>query len=192
MQNNRKLVRTVLASIFAAIIIVMTFIPNFGYISTGVIEITTIHIMVILSACVLGPWFGAFEGAVWGITCLIRAFTNPLWIMFTNPLISVVPRILVGLLAGLIFAGLKKTKLNITVSLIIVSILGTLFNTVFVLSSMALFGETIDFYMNAYKLIKTIMMTLVSINCPIEVALAAILIPIIYRASEKEMIKYKI
>lgn len=191
-KSNKKLVRMVLCAIFIAFIIVMTVVPNFGYISTGIVEITTLHIIVILGACILGPAYGALLGTVWGLSCLVRAFTNPLWILFTNPLISVVPRMLVGLISGFIFKGLRKTKLNETVSLVITAVCGTLVNTLLVLTSMSLFGTMVDFYMDAYALIKTILSTLISINCPIEIAAAAVIVPAVFKASEREMYKYDI
>ena len=191
-QQNQKLVRMILASIFMAILIVMTLIPNTGYISTGIVEITTLHIIVILGACILGPAYGALLGGFWGVTCMIRAFTNPLWILFTNPLISVVPRILVGWFAALVFRGLSKTKCPETVSLIIAAVTVTLTNTVFVIGSMALFGKTMDFYMNAYKMVSSILSTIIGVNGVIELAAAVVLVPAVYKASKKEMLKYKI
>ncbi len=106
--SSEKTKKMVLCAIFSAIIIVMTVVPYTGYINYGLIEITTLHIPVILGAAVLGWKYGAVLGGVWGITCLIRAFTNPAWVLFTNPLISVIPRIVVGLVAGAVFGLLRR------------------------------------------------------------------------------------
>ena len=104
-KNTRNLVLT---SVFIALIVVMTVIPYTGYINYGVIEITTLHLVVILGAVCLGTKTGTLLGFVWGVTCLLRAFTNPAWILFTNPLISVLPRIFVGMVAGLVFSWSRR------------------------------------------------------------------------------------
>ncbi|MEG2174142.1 MAG: ECF transporter S component, partial [Oscillospiraceae bacterium] len=87
MAEKRSFRQFVLASLFAALIIVMTVVPYLGYINYGLIEITTLHIVVTLGAVCLGWKYGALLGGVWGVTCLLRAFTNPAWLLFTNPLI---------------------------------------------------------------------------------------------------------
>ena len=64
-KNTRSLVLT---SVFIALIIVMTVIPYTGYINYGAVEITTLHLVVILGAVCLG-WkagtlFWALSGAL--------------------------------------------------------------------------------------------------------------------------------
>ena len=104
----------VLAAVFSALIAVMTVVPYTGYINYGPIslEITTLHIVVILGAVCLGWKYGAILGGVWGVSCMLRALTNPLWYDFLNPMISLLPRIAVGLVAALVFIGLMKLKIN--------------------------------------------------------------------------------
>ncbi|MEZ4508157.1 MAG: hypothetical protein R2881_00415 [Eubacteriales bacterium] len=48
--------------------------------------------------------------SVWGVTSMLRALTNPLWAPFVNPAHLVVPRIFVGMVAGLVAQGLRKTQ----------------------------------------------------------------------------------
>ena len=111
MKKKKQLVRLVLCALFAALIVVMTFTPYLGYITVGIIEITTLHMVVIFGACLLGAKYGAILGGVWGLTCIVRAFQFGI-IPFQNPMVSLVPRIIVGLVAGLIFLGLSKTKVK--------------------------------------------------------------------------------
>lgn len=181
-KNTRQFV---LAAIFSAIIIVMTLIPYTGYITYGVIEITTLHIPVILGAVFLGWKYGAFLGGVWGVTCMLRAFTNPAWILFTNPLISVLPRILVGLVAGLIFAGLKRTRLNHISSAGIAAAGATLTNTVLVLTAIYLFKDMIKSYAEFFEMFEVIFTTLITVNGLIELVGGTILVSILYAALEK-------
>ncbi|MBQ9553187.1 MAG: ECF transporter S component [Clostridia bacterium] len=187
MKTNLK--KLTLASVFAALIVVFTVVPNLGYISTGVIEITTLHIVTILGAVFLGWKYGAVLGGVWGVTCLVRAFTNPLWLPFTNPLISVLPRIFVGLVAGLVFAGLRKTKLNKALCAAISAAAATLTNTVLVLSALYIFGGMIQSYAQFFEMFKTIITTIISLNGGIELAAAILLVPAIYTPLSKYQTK---
>lgn len=103
MTNKRqKIVRISLLAMFSAIIIGMTFTPYLGYITIpGMLSITTIHIIVIVSAIAMNNYLdGAILGAVWGVSCLLYALSNGTAdsAIFLDPKISVIPRILVGIL----------------------------------------------------------------------------------------------
>lgn len=190
---NKKLQDMVLASIFIALIIMMTIVPYTGYISYGPIEITTLHIVVILGAIILGPSYGTLLGGVWGLTCLARAFTNPLFAPFTNPLVSVLPRILVGLFAGLIFKAFMKADNKFSQALakrhsydvfsaIISTIIATLTNTVLVLSALNIFGGSIKSFAAFFELLQTVYNVIIGINFPIEIIAAIIIVPSLYKA----------
>ncbi|MCQ2009047.1 MAG: ECF transporter S component [Sporolactobacillus sp.] len=135
--------RLVLLSVFTAIILLQNFVPFLGYIPIGALSLTIIHLTVIVVAIVLGPIEGAIIGGVWGMTTFIRAFTFPSSpiapIVFTNPLISVIPRILVGFVAGYLFILLKRTKLPRIVCMSIAALFGSITNTVLVLGLIYIF-----------------------------------------------------
>ncbi len=185
MTKNTNTARLVLLAILSAVIVVFTVVPYFGYINYGLIEITTIHIVVILGATILGVKNGGVLGLVWGVTCMIRAFTNPLWIAFTNPLISVLPRILVGIIAGAIFKALSRTSISDVLKAGITACIGTLSNTVLVLGSYYIFGGMFESYKAVYDLFKTIITTLIGINGVIELIGAIVLVPILYKTVKK-------
>lgn len=188
--KRKDLRNFVLAAMFSALIIVMTVVPYTGYITAGVVEITTLHIVVAIGATLLGWKYGAFLGLVWGLTCMIRAFTNPLWVMFTNPLISVLPRILVGLVAGIVFEALSKSKkVDSWVCALIAAVAGTLTNTVLVLSAMYIFGGMFESYAAFFELFKTIFTTLISLNGVIELVAAAIVTPLVYKVAAPVWLK---
>lgn len=180
MKSKMQTRKLVLAAVFSALIIAMTFIPYMGYImyAPASLEITTLHIVVIMGSICLGWKYAAVLGGVWGVSCILRAATNPLWYDFLNPLISLVPRIIVGLVAALVFAGFIKLHLNKYVSAGIAAAAGTLTNTVLVLTMYNLFGGSVT--AGVYETFKTIIMTIVSINGVIELAAAVILVPLIY------------
>ena len=86
-----------LASVFAAIILVMTFVPQIGFITLGPVALTLIHIPVLIGAFLLPKKYSLSLGALFGIGSLIRAATSPtgpLDAAFVNPLVSVLPRVL--------------------------------------------------------------------------------------------------
>ena len=175
--NTRKMV---LCAIFSAIIVAFTVVPYTGYINyAGVIEITTLHIVVILGAIALGWKYGAFFGGVWGVTCVLRALTNPLWYPFINPLISLVPRILVGLVAGLVFAALRK-KTTLISSATVAALAGSLTNTVLVLTALNLFSDMVQW--DFFEQFKQFFVAVVSINGGIELLAALIIAPALANA----------
>lgn len=99
-------------AIIIGIIVLMGFVPSLGYISVvpGVISLTLVHIPVLLGAALFGPKRGFIYGLAFGITSWIQATMNPtgLNLFFVYPWISVLPRVLFGFLAGLIFELLDK------------------------------------------------------------------------------------
>ncbi len=190
MKKNKKLVRLVLFALFSALIVAMTFTPYVGYITVGIIEITTLHIAVIIGATFLGAKYGALLGAVWGLTCVVRAFQFGI-IPFQNPMVSLVPRVVVGLVAGLVFYLLSKTKCKKPISLALSALLGTLTNTVLVLSSLKIFGGFEVLFGEEAKTLEVIIGTLISTNGLIELVAAVILVPSIYMATHK-ILKNKI
>ncbi len=133
--------------VLSALIIVMTFVPYIGYISYGALSITLLHIPVIIGACVLGAKGGATLGAVWGITCIIKAVMAPPspleGIIFRNPLIALIPRVLAGFVAGFVFEALAKKIKSKHISAILAAITTCLCNTVLVMGGIyIIYGES--------------------------------------------------
>jgi len=88
-----------------------------------------------------GPVAGAIIGGIFGVTSLIKAATapqGPIDVFFTNPLVSVLPRILVGLLAWVAFKAIGRKK--VVLGAAAAAIVGSLTNSLFVLGSLVLLG----------------------------------------------------
>ena len=180
--DTRNLVR---AGILSALIIVMTVVPYTGYINYGLVEITTLHIVVAVGAVMLGWQYGAVLGFVWGITCVLRALTNPLWAPFVNPLVSLVPRVIVGIVGGLTAQGLRRLRLRTGVVAALSAAAATLTNTVLVLSALKLFSAVLE----GAPLLGTIYATLIGVNGSIELVAAILLVPVIVAAvSPREIV----
>lgn len=178
-----KTYRLALLGILSAIIILQNFVPFLGYIPIQPFNPTIIHITVIIAAVVAGPFEGAVLGGVWGVVCLFRAFfypTSPIDpIVFTNPMVSVFPRILVGLFAGYTVRLLKKA--DILLSATVAGIVGSFTNSIFVLGFIYLFHKTS--YANYYNMdvsqLFPAMVGVLASNGVAEAIAAAILTPLI-------------
>lgn len=109
--KNTKLTsrQMVTAAILGAITVVLSLTP-LGFIPLGLINATTMHIPVIIAAIVEGPLVGALVGLIFGLSSLANAILrpNPISFAFYNPLISILPRILIGLTSYYVYAASKK------------------------------------------------------------------------------------
>jgi uncharacterized membrane protein len=111
------------------------FIPWFAGIS-----LTIMHVPAIIGAILEGPIVGAGIGLIFGLFSLLQAAiapTGPGDVVFTNPLISILPRLFIGPMAWLIWTGLKKIPV---VGLITSGIVGSLTNTILVLGMFGIYG----------------------------------------------------
>ncbi|MDF2566989.1 MAG: hypothetical protein K0R90_445 [Oscillospiraceae bacterium] len=146
--------RLVLLAMFSAIIVVLSVVPYLGYIPLGFINATTIHIPVIIGAILLGPKEGGFLGGVFGLTSLLKNTFQPNLTSFvfspfySSPdgsgsiwslIICLVPRILIGVVAGLVFNWIQRKDKTKILACGISAILASLTNTVLVMSGIYLF-----------------------------------------------------
>lgn len=188
MNTKSKTYRLVIRAILTAIIILRTMVPFLGFIPIGITSLTIIHITVIVAAIVLGTKDGMFIGLVWGIFTMIRAFTSPTTpldiAVFTNPIISVIPRVLVGLVAGLLFTIIYKKTKKVVAASIVAAIFGTITNTVLVLTLMGTLYTSLvanTYGVDASALFVTLGGIAVT-NGISEVITAAVLTPILVKA----------
>lgn len=188
MKKNNDLFQLTIISMMVALLMIQTFVPIFGYIPLGPIDVTIVHITVILSAVLFGLKIGGIVGTIWGLLSMLRAFLQPtpFNIVFLNPLISVVPRMLVGLVSALLFK-LIKDKFSKHLSYAITAGVGSLTNTVLVLGSIYFFASEV--YANALGISQTALLsalgTVVVTNGLIEVVASIIILPLIAIALEK-------
>lgn len=122
--------RIVVAGVLAAITIVMGLVPGIGFIPVPNItgNATLEHIPTILGSVLGGPIAGMITGLVFG---LVSFFRSP-FPLFRDPLVAIVPRILIGLVAWLVYAGLQR--FNKSVAACMAGLLGAVTNTFFVLT----------------------------------------------------------
>jgi len=111
------------------------FIPWFGGVS-----LTIMHVPVIVGAILEGPISGLVIGLIFGVFSMIQAaiaLTGPTDIWFTNPLLSFVPRLLIGPMAWLAWQGLKRWPIA---GMVAAGLAGSITNTVLVLGIIGLLG----------------------------------------------------
>lgn len=104
--NVRKMA---IIGVLGAISAVLGMTP-LGFIPVGPTRATIMHIPVIIGAIMEGPVVGAFVGLIFGLFSIFQAVTNPtpVSVVFLNPLVSVVPRILIGVVTYYVYNSLKK------------------------------------------------------------------------------------
>ncbi len=128
----------ILLGILTLLTLVMGFTP-LGYIHSGIIIITFMSIPVTVAATLLRPRDSLFIGGIFGITSFIQAaartgtLTSDLFQL--DPVITfilcVVPRLLVGLLGGLIFRYINEVDKTDFISYAMTSLAVPVMNTLF-------------------------------------------------------------
>ena len=170
-----------------------------GYIPIGPLSATTMHIPVIIAGITLGKKAGAQLGLVFGLTSLIRATIQPGITSFCfspfvtvgkisgdwrSVIIALVPRILLGYLAGVIFEFIKNKFNNENAAAVIGALIGTITNTVLVLGGIYFFFGTAyaDAVNIAYSSLLAMLFGVVTTNGIVEALIGAVVTLLAYKA----------
>ena len=188
-------------AMFLAIEIILVVTP-LGYIPIGPLSATTMHIPVIIAGITLGKKAGAQLGLVFGLTSLIRATIQPGITSFCfspfvtvgnisgdwrSVIIALVPRILLGYLAGVIFEFIKNKFHyfnNENAAAVIGALIGTITNTVLVLGGIYFFFGTAyaDAVNIAYSSLLAMLFGVVTTNGIVEALIGAVVTLLAYKA----------
>ncbi len=95
---------------------------------------TIMHIPAIVGGVLEGPVVGILAGLIFGIFSFLYA-ENP---VFANPVVAILPRLLIGVVAWVVFVGLRRFSVDL--ASVAAGLLGSLANTVGVVSLAVLFG----------------------------------------------------
>jgi uncharacterized membrane protein len=180
----------VMLAMFIALIIVQTTVPIIGNIPFGPLSITIIPITVIVSAILMGPKFGGIVGFTWGFITFIRAYwwpTSPLAaIVLVNPVISIIPRTLIGIVIGFLYLKLKK-KYNSKILLSEMGILGSLINTVIFLSLIYVFysNQSFQLYHIDSSSMLPFLLGVAGTNGVIEMIVSGLVVPFVVKPLQK-------
>jgi len=153
--NIDKRTRTLtFLGVMLAITIIMDLTP-LGMIPLPGVSATITHIPAIITGIILGPINGLIMGASFGFVSLFHALmrpASPLDPLFINPLLSVLPRIFIGVMSYYSFVGVRrlleavkvKGHTNLTISAVAGGFIGSMTNTVLVLTMMyIIYGKKI-------------------------------------------------
>ncbi len=156
------------------------------------IKIAAVSIIVVAVICELfGIYYGLFGCTVFGLISLIRAFTIPAFTSpsFQNPLISILPRILIAFFVCGVYALFSKIFRNKGNFLkeTLPSSLGGIFcaasNTVLVISAMSIFSD------NGGDVLTKVVQTFIGINGITEILCGAFIVPALVVPLKKIFIK---
>jgi uncharacterized membrane protein len=139
--RSQAIRRIAIAGVLSAIAILLG-ATHWGFIPwlSGA-ALTVMHVPAIIGAVLEGPVVGLVIGGLFGLFSLIQgaiAPTGPADTWFVNPLISVLPRLLIGPVAWLVYRALERA--NVHLALIASGIAGSLTNSILVLSMISLMG----------------------------------------------------
>lgn len=150
MNKTMKDTRTlVMLGLMLGITIILDMTP-LGAIPIGPVSATISHIPTIITGIILGPIAGLIMGTSLGIVSLLHAILRPATILdplFMNPIISVLPRMFIGITSYYAYAGVKalfKQNKLLPLAIGIGAGVGSLTNTVLVLGALTVvYGQRI-------------------------------------------------
>ena len=203
-KNNKEKIRKITtAGVLLALILVFLLVPmNF----TGIVDLAVVAIIAVLLACQYeGFVMGIFCGLTFGLASLISSFTTGSGALlapaFHNPLISILPRLIVPITTYFSYIGMRKlfktayskkksnkknfnekhaNRISVLTSSLVSSVVGVTTNTALVMSMLYAFhaGDTFGNTVIGTALLISVL----SVNFPIELAVCAVATPSIVLA----------
>src|SRR5215203_4518922 len=95
---------------------------------------TIMHIPAIVGGALEGPVVGALAGLIFGIFSFLYADVP----IFKDPIIAILPRLLIGVVAWAVFVGLRRWSVDLASA--VAGLLGSFANTIGVVGLAILFG----------------------------------------------------
>lgn len=190
MNTNQKTRNLTFLGVMLAITIILDSTP-LGAIPMGTVSATITHIPTIITGIILGPIYGLIMGTSFGLVSLIHAATrpvSPIDPLFINPLLSVFPRMLIGVASYYGYTLVRKVltlvkvkgSLRVTISAAVGGVLGSLTNTIFVLGMLYIVyakevAEKIFGSSDMIKEVQTLLLGIIASNALIEAVVAGII-----------------
>lgn len=130
--TSTKVRQIVTIGMLSAIIVVLG-VTGLGFIPIPPVKATIMHLPVIIGAIIEGPVVGVAIGLFFGLFSMFQAVTNPTptSFLFLNPIIAVVPRVLIGITSYYAYKIIPG-KIN-SIKYGVAAAVGTLTNTILVL-----------------------------------------------------------
>lgn len=140
MRDHQKVLDMAYLALLIAIMLILGLVPFLGFIPLGFASVTILHLPVIVAVLYFDWKMATLSGLAFGLISWIVALwrpTQPLDPFFQNPLISVLPRVLFGLFASLLYTSLKKWIKNRHLHDIVSALLASFIHSVLVLALLA-------------------------------------------------------
>ena len=149
MRNRKKITRNTRKMVITGAlggVSIFLGLTGLGTITLPIFRFTIMHIPVIIGAILEGPIVGMSIGLIFGLFSMYQNITAPLLtsFVFYNPIIALVPRVLIGVVAYYSFTLLNSKIKSVSISSGIAALLATLTNTIGVL------GLTYLIYLDRY------------------------------------------
>lgn len=183
----------VLTALFMGIVFMLSLWPQVGFIAlTPAINVTIVHIPVIVGGILLGKRGGLLVGIAFGVGSLINALSSPTLFapLFINPIVSILPRALFGIVVGITYNTVKKLPVIKSKRMLqtgITAAISTLLHACMVVPLLYVFGlnnpNIASMLSSSYGLSFFLFVGGVLIsNTLLEVGVATIMVPLIVRA----------
>ena len=162
-------------------------LTGLGFIPLPLFKLTILHLPVIIGAIIEGPVVGGSIGLIFGLFSIYQNITapTPMSPFFYNPLISILPRVLIGVISYYIYKIIRSKIKNIKVSISIAAICGSLINTIGVLGGIYLiyFKDYANILVergtiasNSLNAVTTALLTVIGTNGIAEAILSAVIV----------------
>ena len=162
-------------------------LTGLGFIPLPLFKLTILHLPVIIGAIIEGPVVGGSIGLIFGLFSIYQNITapTPMSPFFYNPLVSIVPRVLIGVLSYYIYKLIRNKLKNVKLSITIAAVCGSLVNTIGVLGTVYLiyFKDYAEILMskgtiasNSVSAVTTALLTVIGTNGLAEAILSGLLV----------------
>ena len=196
MGNSRQNVRKMVIVAMLSGICLFLGLTGLGFIPLPLFKLTILHLPVIIGAIIEGPVVGASIGLIFGLFSIYQNITapTPMSPFFYNPLISVLPRVLIGIVSYYVYKFIKSKFKNAKISIAIAAVIGSLVNTIGVLGLIYLiyFKDYAQILIdkgtitsNSINAVSTALLTVIGTNGLAEAIISAIIVtPIVIAVSK--------
>ena len=162
-------------------------LTGLGFIPLPLFKLTILHLPVIIGAIIEGPIVGGSIGLIFGLFSIYQNITapTPMSAFFYNPLVSVVPRVLIGVLSYYIYKLIRAKLKNAKIAISITAVCGSLINTIGVLGTIYLlyfkdYAEILiskgSISSNSVGAVTTALLTVIGTNGIAEAVLSALIV----------------
>lgn len=182
MNTSTKTRNMVYYGMIMAIIIVMSAVPFLGFIQVLPIAITLVHIPVIIGTILFGWKAGILFSLTFGLSSLLVAMTRGAAtdLLFINPLISVLPRVIFGALIYPIYRLFERIQASEVLSIGLTAFVSSFIHSVLVLTAIYIYLAVKAEGLEVDGVFQQVLAAVLTVNVTLEaIASTVIAIPLV-------------